>query len=814
MATAPSDSSVRDGQTPRALDGVRVLDLTSYLAQNCARFLGDLGADVIKVEPPGGDPARHLPPFAGDIDNPDRSLRFLNANRSKRSIVLDYVNNPDDLATVRALAQRADIVVEDFAPGYLASLNLGYADLAAGNPGLVYVSITPFGQTGPHAGWLGGDLIAQATGGVIFANGDDTAAPVQAPYESISQMACIHAAFGALLGLRSRAILDGRGQHVDVSRQEVVLWCQNSYISRYSMQDAITRREGHHSAFGAVNTYRTSDGGFVNLSCYNAAHFGRLAREVMDHPVLSDAMWAPLPMRMENRGIVDSFIQEYADTIERDAFVERGQRIGLPIVPVLSPAEYVDHPHAAARNFFAEAVHPVIGAHRTAGAPFGMRATPWRATRPAPRVGEHTVEILRELAGSAAANPTASAGTGRQALPTSPRPGARPLDGVRIIDFTRAFAGPIATMYMGFFGAEIIKVESADLDEGRDPNQATFADLNRNKLSCTIDGRTPEGKALIKQLVADGGIVVENFRPGVMDRMGIGYEELKKARPDLIMMAMPGMGNTGPLREYFCYGQQIMGVAGVTYLWGHPDGAMDTRIKMPFADYVAAIWGALALVTALHHRDRTGEGQYIELAQVEGAAHLLNVGFLDYLINGRAPEPVGNRSALHAPNNVYPCLGHDAWCAIEVWSDEQWQALISAMGSPRWSADERFASTASRIANAGELDGHIGEWTKGFTSRQIARMLQRVHVPAGIVSSGEDLFHDPQLRSRPDVIAELVHPTEGAIQHQGVNIQLTGTPGKTAPSPTKGQHNDYVFRDVLKLDAARRAELDAAGVLK
>ncbi len=806
MTTTSNNRSGPD----RALDGLRVLDLTSYLAQNCARILGDLGADVIKVEPPGGDQARLLAPFAGGSPDPERSLRFLNANRSKRSVVLD-LNSDQDRARVVVLAERVDIIVEDFEPGYLATIGLGYSDLSVVNPGLVYVSITPFGQTGPNASHVGGDLISQATGGIMFANGDDTAAPVRAPYEIVSQMACLHAAFGTLLAIRARGMLGGQGQHVDLSRQEAVLWSQGSYISRYSLQDDISRREGHHSAFGAVNTYHTSDDGYVNLSCYNAVHFARLAKEVMDHPILSDEMWLDRTLRMENREVVDSFVQEYADTVTRDDFVDRAQGIGLPIVPVLSPAEYVNHPHPAERGFWEESTHPVIGDFRTAGPPFHMEKTPFRPMRPAPLLGEHTEEVLSELTASALSSstePTAASG-----FTQSVTNGKKPLDGVRIIDFTRAFAGPIATMFLGFFGAEVIKVESADLDDNRSPGQSTFADLNRSKISCTIDGRTEEGRTLIKQLVADGGIVVENFRPRVMERMGIGYEELKKIRPDVIMLAMPGMGNSGPLRDYFCYGQQIMGVAGLTYLWGHADGAMDTRIKMPFADYVAAILGALSVVTALQFRDRTGEGQFIELAQLEGAAHLLNVGSLDYIINGIAPEPVGNRSEIVGPHGVYPSMGHDAWCAIEVETDEQWRALIGAMGNPAWASDDRFHSNAGRVAAAQELDERLAAWTAGYTNRQVERLLQKVGVPAGIVANGEDLFNDLHLRSRPDVIAEAVHQDEGPIEHQGINVHLSATPGKAGPSPAKGQHNDYVYREILGIEANRQQELQATGAL-
>jgi crotonobetainyl-CoA:carnitine CoA-transferase CaiB-like acyl-CoA transferase len=231
--------------SPAALDHLRVLDLASHLGQTCGRSLGDLGADVIKVEPPEGDSTRRMGSFAGDQADPERSLRFINANRSKRSIVLD-LNVPERRERVRALAERADILVEDFARGYLTSLGLGYEDLQQVNPGLVYVSITPFGQTGPHADYRGGDLIAQATSGIMIAKGDDEMRLCMAPYEIIFQVTCAQAAFGALLAIRAWKAT-GQGQHVDVSRQEGTISAEHPYIYRYSHENVITRPEGRQS---------------------------------------------------------------------------------------------------------------------------------------------------------------------------------------------------------------------------------------------------------------------------------------------------------------------------------------------------------------------------------------------------------------------------------------------------------------------------------------------------------------------------------------------------------------------------------------
>ena len=392
----------------------------------------------------------------------------------------------------------------------------------------------------------------------------------------------------------------------------------------------------------------------------------------------------------------------------------------------------------------------------------------------------------------------------------------RPLEGVRVVDFTRAFAGPLATMFLGFFGAEVIKVESEDLEANRAPGQVTFPDLNRNKLSCTIDARTPEGKDLVRELVRRSDVVVDNFRPGVMDNLGLGYDELCQVRPDVIMLGMPGFGNSGPLRDRVSQGQQIMGLTGLTHLWGHPDQPLETRIKVPFPDYVGGILGALSVVVALEWRERIGEGQYIELAQVEGMAHLLGVAYLDHMVNGRTPQPKGNFSETSAPHDVYTCLDHDSWCAIEVGIEEEWKALVGAMGNPNWAKEERFNTMAGRVAHKEDLDLHMGEWTRQSTPRQLMRLLQSVGVPAGIVVNGEDLFHDIHVRSRPGGIVEVNHEEYGPIEHQGINVRLSATPGWAdgAAPIIQGRDNAYVFQEILDLDPARQQVLKANGTLR
>ena len=278
---------------------------------------------------------------------------------------------------------------------------------------------------------------------------------------------------------------------------------------------------------------------------------------------------------------------------------------------------------------------------------------------------------------------------------------------------------------------------------------------------------------------------------------------------------MPGMGSEGPIREYRSYGQQVMGMTGLTHLWGHADGALNTRIKMPFPDYVAALLGATSVVAALEHREQTGEGQLVEIAQLEGQAHFLGTAILDYVINGTKPEPRGNFSETHAPHDVYRCLGLDAWAVIAVENDEQWTALIGVLGNPSWATEDRFSTLAGRVANKSDLDERLSEWAGDMTPHQVERALQKAGVPASTVATAEDLYFDPHLRDRIEGIVAIDHPEAGVIEHQGINVNLSLTPGTAARhAPAKGEQNAYVFQELLALGEDRVKELVENGALR
>jgi crotonobetainyl-CoA:carnitine CoA-transferase CaiB-like acyl-CoA transferase len=295
---------------------------------------------------------------------------------------------------------------------------------------------------------------------------------------------------------------------------------------------------------------------------------------------------------------------------------------------------------------------------------------------------------------------------------------------------SRVWAGPYGTRYLADFGAEVIKVESGKFPERR-PNSPDYAEINRNKRFMTLDFQTPEGQALLKRLVAVSDVVVENFSPRVMAKYGFDYERLIEVRPDVIMVSMPGFGHSGPHRDFASYGGPLMAYTGMALLWGYTDSPLDAHSKLAHPDYIASGTLALAVLAALHHRARTGEGQFIEIAQVEATAAAMEVAFLDYFANGRVAASMGNRDPNAVPQGCYPCLGHDTWCVLSCATEAQWRALAQLIGGDDLASAPRFATAVERWQRHDELDGLIRARAGGRQrTRRRRRSRRRSRPPA------------------------------------------------------------------------------------
>jgi benzylsuccinate CoA-transferase BbsF subunit len=408
-----------------------------------------------------------------------------------------------------------------------------------------------------------------------------------------------------------------------------------------------------------------------------------------------------------------------------------------------------------------------------------------------------------------------------------------PLSNYRVVDFGTAWAGPMAAQLLADLGAEVIKVESrarmdglrlgrpiagediAGGDRGLWPElQPVFHGINRNKLSVTLNLKTEEGLRLARELIARSDVVMNNYSPGVLDRLGLGYAQLRQFRPDIILVSMPSVGETGPLRDILAYAPIIQALSGLMSLVGYEENEpLVGELQAPWSDVVAALHAALAAVAAMRHRNLTGEGQFIEVAQLEATTSMLGEAVLGYQMTGQAARPRGNYDPDFAPHNNYPCAGQDKWVSIAVRIEEEWRAFCRALDNPEWTRDPRFADKASRLQHIEELDQYIRSWTEQHPAQEITELLQRHGVAAMPVMNIEDQFADPHLQERQAYV-DVEHPHVGVEWLYGMSWLLSGTPGSVrAPAPLLGQHNEYVFRQLLGLPARDLERLQASQVV-
>jgi len=383
---------------------------------------------------------------------------------------------------------------------------------------------------------------------------------------------------------------------------------------------------------------------------------------------------------------------------------------------------------------------------------------------------------------------------------------------IRILDFTWVLAGPYATRILADFGAEVTKVQPLLPQEEDEFARGYYNTWNRNKLGITLNLNKPEGVALAKRLTASSDAVVENFTPRVMANWGLDYDSLKKIKPDIIMLSLSTMGNTGPWRDYTGFGPTIQAFSGITHLTSYPGGP-PLGLGTAYADHVAALFACLALLGALEYRRRTGEGQYIDVSQVEAMVSLLGDAILHYTVDGKEVGAVGNSSTEAAPHGVYRCKGDDRWCAIAVFTKEEWQGFKRALGNPPWAEDERFATFSGRLKNKAELDKLVADWTKKHSAEEAMALLQKQRVAAGVVQTASDLAKDPQLKER-GFFVELNHPELGKTISDATPVRLSDTPAKyTRAAPLLGQDNDYVYGELLGLSKAELTELRKQGII-
>jgi crotonobetainyl-CoA:carnitine CoA-transferase CaiB-like acyl-CoA transferase len=770
-----------------ALSGWRVLEFADGVAASfCAKVVADLGADVVKVEPSGGHPSRRWGPRRPDAPPDEPSGRFLYLNTSKGSVVVGDGAAGERL--LRDLAAACDVIVTDRSATEIKSL--GALDEAT-----TVVAITPFGAAGPYAGYRAHHLVTFHSGceGSILPSGlGFNLFPERPPIQIGGDIADYDAGWNAAVALLAAChdrLRTGRGQRVDVSAQESQLTLNRTRLSRFNNDGVTLHREG--SRYGFLGMVACCDG-WVQLVGVTPDQWDRLAASP-EAGELADPRFATAAARAEDLPAAAEALLGWCKARGKADVVRILAAVGCPVGAYATPAELLSSPQFQHRGFFRGVEDGRGGTLLLPGPPYLFSATP--------------------VAMRAAPAPGSSMGFGPE--PTVKPIGAagRGLEGVRILDFTWAAAGPYGTCLLALLGAEVIKVESTKrpdparrgflTDYGGINRSPNFNEINLNKRSFQVDLSRPKGLALARRLATEWAeVVVDNFRPGVMTRFGLDAATLLAERPDLVVVSSSANGASGPEAMAAGLASIFGATGGLSEQTGYPDGPPCEVGES--TDYRSANALAVAVLAALLHRARTGEGQHIDLASREVVAASSPDALVAHQLRVPWDLRVGNAHREMAPHGVYPTAGEDNWVAVAIGSDAEWTALCFVLGRKEWTSEHPTAAT--RRAARAEIDDAVGGWARQRSSRQAYETLQAAGVPAMAVMTNEALATDPHLAAR-NVFLELVHPEMGPTRVMRAPWLFSDLTCELRPGPLIGQDNDHVLTGILGLSDGERAQI-------
>ena len=825
VSSAPADLA----GARRPLEGLRVVDFSRMMSGPLSTMImGDLGAHVIRVEDlEGTDTTRHNHPFING-----ESHYFLSLNRNKESIALDLKTEAGRRIAVD-LVRQADIVVENFRHGVAARLGLDYDSLIKVNPRLVYCSVTGFGQTGPWSEHPAYDLVIQAVTGALSVTGEAGRPPAKMGLPLADEMSSLFAGIAMLAGIERRE-RTGLGCYLDISMYDAGI-SMLSYMANiyFATGESPTAQGSSHPTIYPYNAFETADGFIVVAPFTNA--FWRKFCAVIERPDLpDDPRYKLFADRLANRSELAAILDPIMKTRPSAYWLAALDKGDVPNGPVAKVDEVLEGEHTHARGMVVEIDHPVCGRIRSLGTPFHFNYPDGSAFRPSyapqPVVGQHSASILEKLLGY---SPEQIAELDREkAIRVSDVPGSTtvdrradadpappaaneaerlepPLKRLKVLDLTRMLAGPFGTLILADLGAEVIKIEEPRVGDPTRRNipmvgeeSTYFMAVNRGKKSVTLDLKTPQGKAQFLELVETADVVFENYRPGVMARLGLSYDDLRKVKPDIIMCSISGYGQTGPLKDKISFDLVNQAMAGTMSVTGE-EGRPPVRVGLPAGDLAGGIFGAFAVLAALYRRRRTGEGSHIDLGLHDLLVSLLGYVAQLYFTTGEVPGPVGSGHHHIAPYRAFQAK--DGYFVIAAFTQVFWLKFVKVIAMPELADDPRFADITARKHNKDALYEIIDPLFPEKTVDEWIDLLRTGDVPVARVYSVGAALESEHAQAR-NIVFDYEHPTVGKMRTAGTPFIADGRLWRSdMPPPILGQHNDEVLGP-LRAAAGKHAE--------
>jgi crotonobetainyl-CoA:carnitine CoA-transferase CaiB-like acyl-CoA transferase len=752
-------------------------------------MLGDAGADVVKVEDPGGDPLRRWSCSGVDLGDGDGAL-FRHLHHGVRSVVAP-VGSPERADLVAG----ADVVITN-EPGAIDP-----------DAGQIVVAITPFGLDHPWAGRAASELTMQADAGAVATRGHPRTAPIQSGGRVTEWVSGVYAAVSVLACCRRQAAT-GQGELIDISMVEVA----NGTATNFSdLSDSMRGRPDLSQAPPArtletPSIEPTSDG-YVGFNTNTAQMFSDFT-VLIERPELleEDPTWSGVATRFSRWDQWNEIVHAWTTRHTTADVVEQASLLRIPVAPVCSGKTVLELDHMQERGVFLD---DPTGTFKHPRRPWTIDAEPAPPTSPAPRAGEHTGRIEPHT-------------------PTRPAPRTSekrlPLDGVRVLDLTAWWAGPTSTGVLAALGAEVIHVESITRPDGIRMTGGAFSGApqwwerssfflqsNTNKQGITLDLNTAVGRDLVLGLVGRSDLVVENFTPRVLENFKLGWDVIHDVNPRAVMVRMPAFGLSGPWRDRQGFAQTMEQVTGLAWVTGHADD--QPRIQRGPCDPNAGMHAAFAAMIGLARRDRTGTGCLVEAPMVEAALQIACEQVIEWTAYGNLLERDGNRSPWGAPQNLYACRGREHWLALAVTSDEQWDGLKEVLGRPAWADADAFADHWSRRAHHDDLDGHLAAWAAEQDVEEAVDALQTAGVPAAVAIDPRRAFFHPGVNAR-GYLEPVDHPVIGTNPIAGWPFRFASVDRWIrTPAPTLGQHNADVLGGILGCSVDELAKLEDAKVI-